>query len=131
VIDARVQATDFEPGRQIQRLEELASGAVASITVAAVADAEITEIFVDHYPALARNALARIAAEAEARFGLDGIILIHRHGTLAAGDRLAFAAAAAPDPRSALDACAHLVEALGRAPFWRKETLADGGSRWR
>ena len=131
MIDARIQATDFEPGRQVQRLEELAAGAVASITVTAVCPPETSEIFVDHYPPLARNEMARIAAEAEARFGLSGIILIHRHGPVAPGSRLAFAAAAAPEARLALDACAHLVEALAKAPFWRKETLADGRSRWR
>ena len=132
MIDIRIQGGDFEPGRQIERLQSLAAGAVASLTVSVQSDPEIDEIFVDHYPALARNVLARIAAEAEASFGLAGIILIHRHGRLAPGDRIAFAAAAAVAPAAALDACRHLIEALaGRGPFWRRETLVDGTSRWR
>ena len=132
MIDIRIQGGDFEPGRQIERLQSLAAGSVASLTVSVQADPEIDEIFVDHYPALARNVLARIAAEAEASFGLAGIILIHRHGRLAPGDRIAFATAAAAAPAAALDACRHLVEALAsRGPFWRRETLVDGSSRWR
>ena len=90
------------------------------------------ELLIDHYPALAKNVLAAIAAEAEERFGLAGIILIHRHGTLAPGERLAFAAACAADPRAALDGCAFMVEALRcRAPFWRKDVREDGSSGWR
>ena len=132
MIDVRIQGGDFEPGRHVDRLQSLAAGTVASLTVSVQSDPEIDEIFVDHYPALARNVLARIAAEAEARFGLAGIILIHRHGRLSPGDRIAFVAAAATVPAAALDACRDLVEALAaRGPFWRRETLTDGSSRWR
>ena len=131
MIDVRIQSGDFEPGRQAARLEALAVGSVASVTIGVVADSDVAEIHVVHYPPLARNVLARIAAEAEARFGLAGIILIHRHGTLLPGERIAFVAVAAAQPRVALDACADLAEALRRAPFWRRETLADGGTRWR
>jgi len=32
---------------------------------------------------------------------------------------------------AAFDACRYLMEELkSRAPFWKKEALADGGSRW-
>ncbi|TFI58663.1 molybdopterin synthase catalytic subunit [Sphingomonas parva] len=132
MIDIRIQATDFDPGHQIGRLEQLVAGSVASVTVAAVASDEVTEIHVDHYPALARNVLAAIGAEAEARFGLAGIILIHRHGPLLPGERIAFAAAAAAETGVAFEACGYLIDALrDRAPFWLRETLGDGSVRWR
>jgi molybdopterin synthase catalytic subunit len=125
VIDVRVQAADFDPGRQLGRLEQLGTAAVASFT--AIADCGEEGMAVEHYPALARNELARIAGEAEARWPLAGLILIHRHGRIAAGDRLAFAAVAAPERAAALEACAFLVEALAtRAPFWRKAADAEG-----
>lgn len=132
MIDARIQAGDFDPGRQVRRLEELGAGAVASATVSARSGPQVREVLIDHYPALARNALARIAEDAQARFGLAGIILIHRHGTLPPGARIAFAAAAAADHKAALDGCAFLVEALRTdAPFWRCDTYEDGLSVWR
>ena len=132
MIDVRIQAGDFDPGRQLRRLEELGAGAVASVVLAASAGPEVEQLTIDHYPALARNELGRIAAEAEARFGLAGIILIHRHGALAPGDRIAFAVAAGADTPTALEACAFLADALRtRAPFWRRETLTDGSDRWR
>lgn len=132
MIDVRIQAAEFDPGKQIRRLEELGAGSVASLAAAASAGEDVEAIWVDHYPALARSELGRIAAEAEARWRLPGIILIHRHGRVKPGDRLALAAVASPDPGAALEACAFLIEALRtRAPFWRKETLADGTTRWR
>ncbi|PSJ40793.1 molybdenum cofactor biosynthesis protein MoaE [Allosphingosinicella deserti] len=132
MIDARIQAGDFEPGRQLQRLEELGAGAIASMTIVLRAAADVREVQIDHYPALARNVLARIAAEAETRFGLSGIILIHRHGLLAPGDRIALAAATSADPKAALDGCAFLSESLGKtAPFWRKDVKEDGSAVWR
>jgi molybdopterin synthase catalytic subunit len=125
VIDVRVQAADFDPGRQLGRLEQLGNAAVASFT--AIADCGEEGMAVEHHTALAKNELARIAGEAEARWPLAGLILIHRHGRIAAGDRLAFAAVAAPERAAALEACAFLVEALAtRAPFWRKAADAEG-----
>jgi molybdopterin synthase catalytic subunit len=115
MIDVRIQGADFDPGRQLVRLEELGAAAIASFT--ALADADI---LVDHYPALARNELARIASEAEARWPLTGLILLHRFGRLVPGERLAFAAVAAEGIDAAQEACAFLTSALRtRAPFWR------------
>jgi molybdopterin synthase catalytic subunit len=132
VIDTRVQAGDFDPGRQLRRLEELSAGAVAGAAIAVRGDPQVREVLIDHYAALARTVLARIAEDAKERFGLAGIILIHRHGLLSPGDRLAFAAAAAQDQKAAVDGCAYLLEALRtRAPFWRCETREDGSSDWR
>ena len=132
MIDVRVQAGDFDPGRQLKRLEELGAGSVASFTAAAAAAQDVEALHIDHYPALARSELGRIAAEAQARWPLAGIILVHRHGRIQPGARLAFAAVASSEAEAALAACAFLAEALRRrAPFWRKELLAAGGERWR
>lgn len=132
MIDVRIQAAEFDPGRQLKRLEELGNAAVAAVVATADAGEEVAELWIDHYPALARSELARIAAEAEARWPLPGIILIHRHGRVMPGARLAFAAVASPDADAALHACGFLLDALRtRAPFWRREVLADGSRRWR
>lgn len=132
VIDVRIQAADFDPGRQLERLGELNQAAVASYTGLVEPAPELETVLVEHYPALARAELGRLADDAEARWSLAGVVLIHRHGRFAPGDRLAFAAVAAGDAESALAACAFLAEGLRtRAPFWRKELLAGGSSRWR
>ena len=118
MIDVRVQAADFNPGQQLARLEALGNSAVASFV--AIAECGEEGLLVEHYPALAKNELVAIAAEAQERWPLAGLILIHRHGRFSAGERLAFAAVAAQHRTIALEACAFLVDALAtRAPFWR------------
>lgn len=131
MIDVRVQSTDFKPGQQLQRLEELPVDGVACFVGKLAAEEAVSEIIVEHYAALAKNELTRIAEEAERRWPLAGAILIHRHGRFRPGERVFFAAAASSDPAAAAEACGFLVAALrDRAPFWRKDVLADGGSRW-
>lgn len=131
MIDVRVQSADFDPGRQLERLRGLGRGAVAShLCIAEVAD-DVTSILVEHYAAMAKGELGRIAEEAQARWPLSGIIVIHRHGSFVPGDRILFVGAASSDHQAALEACAYLARSVGeRAPFWRKEQLAGGGSRW-
>lgn len=131
MIDVRVQAADFDPGRQVARLEELKKAAVVSFIAIAAAGDDVAEILIDHYPPLAKSELARIAKEAEERWGLAGIVLVHRHGRLRPGDRLLFAGIAASDPDAAQAALAFLVGRLRtEAPFWRKHVSGDGSAKW-
>lgn len=132
MIDARAQAADFDPGRHLARLAELGLPAIASFTASADAGGDIEAIVVEHHAPLSKNELGGIAADAAARWRLGGVILIHRHGRLQAGERLAFAAVAAEEHQAAVEACAWLAEALRtRAPFWRKDVGPDGVERWR
>jgi molybdopterin synthase catalytic subunit len=132
VIDVRIQAGDFDPGAQLRRLGSLHCAGVASFTGMLSAEDGVTEIVVEHYAVLAKRELAGIAEEAEARWPLSGLVLIHRHGRMKPEDRILFAAAASADPSAAVEACAFLADALrDRAPFWRKDKLADGSFRWR
>ena len=132
MIDARAQAADIDPGKQLARLQELGLPALASFTAAVAAEEGLEAAAIEHHAALSKNGLAAIAAEAEERWKLGGIILVHRHGRLAPGERIAFAAVAGESRAGALEACAWLAEALAtRAPFWRKDQFADGTCRWR
>ena len=131
MIDIRIQAADFDPGHQLGRLEALGRTAVSGFVGTVEAEDDVERVVIEHYPVLAKNVLGRIAEEAERKWPIAGIILIHRHGRFARGDHLAFVAAAASDPVAALEACTFLVEGLrGRAPFWRKEFAGDGTGRW-
>jgi len=131
VIDARVQAADFEAGRQLARLGELRKAAVASFVGRVEAVADVAEIWIDHHAALAKAELLAIGDEALRRWPLAGLILIHRHGRLNPCDRVLFAATAASDIDAAEQACAWVVaQTRARGPFWRKEILADGSARW-
>lgn len=131
MLDIRVQSGDFDAGHQLARLGELNATAVAGVTLHAESGDDVAAIVLEHYAAMAKAELARVAEDAGARWPLAGVILIHRHGRFAPGERLLFAGAAAAGGAGALDACRFIIEgASRRAPFWRRELLSGGGSRW-
>jgi molybdopterin synthase catalytic subunit len=85
----------------------------------------------EHYPAMTQAALSALAAEADTRWALSGIILIHRVGELKAGERIVLIATASAHRKDALQACAFLIDRLKtEAPFWKKERGADGAEAW-
>ena len=91
----------------------------------------ITAMTLEHYPAMTARALARIAAEAEARWPLSGCTVIHRVGRLLPGEPIVLVATASAHRAAALESCAFLIDWLKtRAPFWKHEEFADGTSAW-
>lgn len=131
MISVRVQAEDFDVGDELARLEALGGGAVASFTGIVRGDGELGALTLEYYPAMTEAAMADIAAEAARRWPLIGGTVIHRVGRLHPGDRIVLVAVASAHRRAALDACAFLIDWLKtRAPFWKRESFADGTSRW-
>jgi molybdopterin synthase catalytic subunit len=91
----------------------------------------IAAMTLEHYPEMTERAMTRIAEDAERRWNLLGCTLIHRVGRLALGEGIVLVLAAAPHRQAALDATAFLIDWLKtRAPFWKKESFADGEEAW-
>lgn len=85
----------------------------------------------EHYPGMTERALAGIADEASARWSVNDLLIVHRVGPIEPGDAIVLTAAWSAHREAAFAACRYLIEELKhRAPFWKKEALADGGSRW-
>ena len=83
------------------------------------------------YEAMAADELARIAAEAAARFGTEDLAVEHRIGLLALGDASVAIAVAHPHRGQAFDACRFVIEELKRrVPIWKREHYADGERSW-
>lgn len=81
----------------------------------------------EHYPGMAEAEIARIAAEAGARWPLLAVTAIHRHGLVRPGEIIVFVATASAHRDAAFAAAAFLMDFLKtRAPFWKREHLSDG-----
>ncbi len=131
MIEVRVQSERFDPGAELGRLESLSPGAVASFTGLVRGDDGLVAMELEHYPAMTQTALQRVVAEAVSRWPLSGVIVIHRYGRLVPGDRIVFVGTGSSHRAAALDGCAFLIDWLKtRAPFWKREVLADGSARW-
>lgn len=91
----------------------------------------VAALTLEHYPAMTERALARIVAQAEDRWPLLGCTVIHRVGRMLPGENIVLVIAASAHRQAALDATAFLIDWLKtKAPFWKREDLADGGSVW-
>jgi molybdopterin synthase catalytic subunit len=81
----------------------------------------------EHYPGMAEAEIARIAAEAETRWPLLGLTVIHRFGQIRPGEEIVLVLAASTHRRAAFEAAEFLMDYLKtRAPFWKREHLRDG-----
>ncbi|MFO8045472.1 MAG: molybdopterin synthase catalytic subunit MoaE [Halomonas sp.] len=88
---------------------------------------EINALTLEHYPGMTESALADIVAEAQGRWRLDGVRVIHRIGRLAPGDPIVLVAVASAHRRAAFEACDFIMDYLKtRAPFWKKEHASEG-----
>jgi molybdopterin synthase catalytic subunit len=131
----RVGPEDFDIGAEMEALQESAGdiGAIASFigVVRAGAGVPIDGMTLEHYPGMTERAIAQRVAEAEGRFALCGCRVIHRTGLVRVGGRIVMVLAAAAHRHAALDATGFLIDWLKvSAPFWKKEHLTDGTTRW-
>jgi len=90
----------------------------------------VAAMTLEHYPGMTEKALAGIVAEAESRWRLGAVRVIHRIGRLLPGDRIVFVGVAAAHRGDAFAACEFIMDYLKtRAPFWKKEETPQG-ARW-
>jgi molybdopterin synthase catalytic subunit len=91
---------------------------------------EVTHMVLEHYPGMTERQLEQIVAEAQARWDLLDVLVIHRVGEITPGDSIVLVAVWTLHRGAAFEACRHIIEELKHtAPFWKKETVRDG-ERW-
>lgn len=91
----------------------------------------VTGMMLEHYPGMTERELDAVVAEARAQWPIIDALIVHRVGELTPGEPIVLTAVWSTHRAAAFDACRYLMEALkSRAPFWKKERLADGSERW-
>jgi len=128
----RVQQESFDVGAEQRSILDGRSdiGAVVSFT-GLVRDfnerPEVQALTLEHYPGMTEAALEAIVQEAEGRWSLQGVSVIHRIGRLAPADPIVLVVVASAHRRAAFEACDFIMDYLKtRAPFWKKEHTASG-----
>ena len=136
-----VQEADFDVGAETEALAagRPEVGAVASfvgyvradkLAGESAAEQAVSAMTLEHYPGMTEKSLEAIVAEAESRWSLLGVRVIHRFGRLVPGDRIVFVGVAGSHRGEAFAACEFIMDYLKpRAPFWKKEDTPEGG-RW-
>ena len=135
-MSVRVQQADFDVSHEIAALTrgDENIGAVATFIGKVRSrghEASLRSMTLEHYPGMTEAELTRIEAEAVQRFELSASLVVHRVGELVPGDNIVLVITCAPHRGNAFAACEFLMDYLKtRAPFWKKETSADGEGKW-
>ncbi len=94
-------------------------------------DGDVQAIEYSAYREMAEPELERIVAEAAAQWPRARIVLQHRLGVVPTGEASLVIAVSAPHRADAYAASRFVIEETKRrAPIWKKERLASGGTRW-
>ena len=106
------------------------AGAIVSFTGVVRGADGVNELWLDHHPRLTEQNIAEIDAETKRRFAVDDLLIVHRIGSVRAGEPIVFVAAAAKHRRAAFEAVDHAMDRLKiDAALWKRE-CGPGGSRW-
>lgn len=130
----RVQTEDFDVAQELARVRrgDRGIGGIAlfvGVVRAGAGDETIRAMTLEHYPAMTERELAKIEAEAKARWPLEAVTIVHRYGRLEPGDQIVLVIAASSHRQAAFEACEFLVDWLKtKAPFWKLEETETGGN---
>jgi molybdopterin synthase catalytic subunit len=133
VATVRVQCDDFDPGAEVEALARGRTdvGAVASfVGYCRDEGGRLAGLELEHYSGMAEEEIALAAREAEARWQLMGVTVVHRYGRIKPGERIVFVAVAAAHRGAAFAAAEMIMDYLKtRAPFWKRAIGVDGAAQ--
>lgn len=134
-----IRSETFNPWMEIQHYQQSQSlragqyGATA-VFVGTMRDfnegERVHSMCLEHYAGMTEKQLQAIAAQAEQRWEILDVLIIHRSGQICPNDPIVLVAVWSAHRAAAYEANRFLMEALkSTAPFWKKEVLQDR-SRW-
>lgn len=89
----------------------------------------VQQLDFDAYESMALKVLYSLREQAIAQFQLIDARIVHRTGTIVAGEQIVLIATAAEHRAPALDSCQWLIDELkSRTPIWKRETTPEGQS---
>ena len=92
---------------------------------------QISDLSLEHYPGMTEKCLVDIVEQAKQRWNIIASTVIHRVGQLAISDQIVYVGIASQHRGDAFAACEYIMDYLKtQAPFWKKETMADGETKW-
>ena len=133
-MEIRVQEAAFDAGVELNRFQAslVQVGAVVSFSgiVRNTTTRDLEAMEIEHYPGMTERALGTFADQAQTRWKLANVLVIHRYGRLVPEEPIMMVATAAAHRKAAFEAADFLMDYLkSRAPFWKKE-ISKSGSDW-
>jgi len=86
-----------------------------------------SSFILEHYPGMTEHNLEKIVAEANQRWMLLDVKVVHRVGKLSVDDQIVFVGVSSAHRAEAFAACDFIMDYLkSRAAFWKKEVTPEG-----
>jgi len=131
MIRIAVGPEDFDIAAETRRVAGQGGGAIASFIGQVRDDGNLASLELEHYPAMTEKALTAIAEQALSDWPLHAVTIIHRVGKLVVGDNIVLVLTGSDHREAAMESCSFIMDRLKTvAPFWKKETRADGATKW-
>ncbi|MBO7388678.1 MAG: molybdenum cofactor biosynthesis protein MoaE [Methanomicrobium sp.] len=125
----RITKDDVDIAKLIEESKKESMGAIV-VFDGIVRNDGIDKIELSAYIEGATKEIEDIVADAEKKFNLLSVEVIHRIGVLDVGDNILIIVIGAGHRKEAFGGCEYILEEIKtRAPIWKKEHLKDG-SRW-
>ncbi len=125
----------FDPSTEISNLSRAnaSMGAVVSF-IGMMRDInegdEVESMTLEHYPGMTESAINKIVEQAQQRWQLGNVTVIHRVGKVRPTDPIVLVAVTSMHRGEAFKACEFIIDFLKtEAPFWKKEQTGRG-ERW-
>ena len=128
-IYVNVTDTPVDPAFEIAQMQDRHMGAISLFigTVRDDHDENLIALHLEHYETMTQNKLFSIAQEAQKRWSLGQIRIIHRFGRLTPEDMIVLVAASSAHRSESLEAVHFIMDYLKTdAPFWKAEETSDG-----
>jgi len=122
--DVRLLDQPFNPGMFVGPFTNAhpGLGGVCTFVGEVRGDADVEALELLHYAPMTLPGMERLADEAIARFGLMGMIIVHRTGVMHVGEPIVLVSAAAKHRRGAIDAVDFAMDHLkSDSWFWKRE----------
>lgn len=126
-----IQQDDFDFSKEYADLKQASpkSGAIVMF-VGLVRDFSedhtINKMTLEHYSGMTENALQKIIDQANERWPLEGVRIIHRVGDLYAQDQIVLVGVSSAHRIAAFEASQFIMDILKtEAPFWKKESTTN------
>lgn len=130
-----IQQNDFDIAEESRLLRESNSNTGAIVTFSGLVrdldnERNVESLILEHYPGMTESSLEKIIAQAQSRWSILDVTVIHRIGELQAGEQIVFVAVASLHRGEAFSACEFIMDFLKtRAPFWKK-CRDENGESW-
>ena len=129
-----IQHKDFDLTTEVKAVKAKNSniGAMVSFigTVRDLVSEPIIKMTLEYYPKMTQKALEKIAKQAQSRWDIGNVTIIHRVGDLCVNEQIVLVITASKHRKNAFQACEFIMDYLKtQAPFWKKE-VGQNQSHW-